>query len=162
MSKAQKSKRPTRYFTKARKTRAVSEAMTEIGRLGGKARAEKLTPDQRRKIAIRASDAAAAARSRKAQDRRAAATNVSLEKAAVYVGTAAPEVPPQKQNLTPIAKPQSPIAAFPRAAPQPVMVRRADSALIRRRQQEIDAQEQLRRARVRRRWLESLKPRNVY
>lgn len=61
--------KPKRYMTKARKTRQVSEAMTELGRIGAKARAEKLSPERRREIAIKASKAAAAARSRKAIER---------------------------------------------------------------------------------------------
>jgi hypothetical protein len=59
-------KRPKRSRTKAVKARAASEAATEFGRLGGKARAAKMTPEERRASAIKASRAAALARTKKA------------------------------------------------------------------------------------------------
>jgi hypothetical protein len=49
----------------------VSKVLSEIGRRGGKARAKKLTAEQRRKSAIKASKAAAKARTRKAKERKA-------------------------------------------------------------------------------------------
>jgi hypothetical protein len=48
----------------------VSKVLSEIGRRGGKARAKKLTAEQRRKSAIKASKAAAKARTRKAKERK--------------------------------------------------------------------------------------------
>jgi hypothetical protein len=42
----------------------------ELGRIGGKTRAMKLTPEKRRAIAIKASKAAAKARTRKAKEKR--------------------------------------------------------------------------------------------
>ena len=61
------SKRPKTYKTKAVKARLASEAATEFGRLGGEARAEKLSPERRREIALKASKAAAEARRKKAK-----------------------------------------------------------------------------------------------
>jgi hypothetical protein len=61
-------KRPKKYLTKSRRIRLISEAMSFAGSIGGKARAEKLSPEERRAIAIKASKAAAKARTRKAQD----------------------------------------------------------------------------------------------
>jgi hypothetical protein len=46
---------------------AVSRYMSEIGRKGGKARLETMTAQQRRRIATKASRAAAAARTKKAK-----------------------------------------------------------------------------------------------
>ncbi len=48
----------------------VKEFLANIGRLGGKATAKKLTAEQRRKSAIKASKAAAKARSQKAKERK--------------------------------------------------------------------------------------------
>jgi hypothetical protein len=48
----------------------LSKAMAEMGRRGGKKRAEKLTAEQRRKSAIKASKAAAIARTRKTKERK--------------------------------------------------------------------------------------------
>ena len=62
-------KTPKRYMTKARKTRLVSEALSALGRIGGKARAERMSPEERRASALKASKAAAAARTRKAKER---------------------------------------------------------------------------------------------
>jgi hypothetical protein len=50
----------------------VSKVLSEIGRRGGQARAKKLTAAQRRQSAIKASKAAAKARTRKAKQRKAA------------------------------------------------------------------------------------------
>jgi hypothetical protein len=58
---------PKKYRTKARKTRIVSKAMSALGRIGGKARAEKMTPAARRASAIKASRAAAKARTKRAK-----------------------------------------------------------------------------------------------
>jgi hypothetical protein len=59
-------KRPVLRLTDAQKKAAV-----ELGRIGGKTRATNLTPEQRRRIAIKASKAAAKARTRKAKERKA-------------------------------------------------------------------------------------------
>jgi hypothetical protein len=50
---------------------AFRQAMIEIGRKGGLARAKSLTARERRKSAIKASKAAAKARTRKAKERKA-------------------------------------------------------------------------------------------
>jgi hypothetical protein len=47
-------------------TPAAKKVLREIGRLGGKATAAKLTPEERRASALKASKAAAKARTRKA------------------------------------------------------------------------------------------------
>ena len=60
--------KPKKYMTKSRKMRMVSEAMSALGRIGGKARAEKMTPEARRASAIKASKAAAMARSKRAKN----------------------------------------------------------------------------------------------
>jgi hypothetical protein len=60
-------KRPKTYRTKAIKARLASEAAAEFGRLGGEARAAKMTPEERRASALKASKAAAAARRKKAK-----------------------------------------------------------------------------------------------
>jgi hypothetical protein len=57
------------YMTKSRKIRRVSEAMSILGRIGGQARAEKMSPEERRAGAIKASKAAAKARTEKAAER---------------------------------------------------------------------------------------------
>jgi hypothetical protein len=49
---------------------AFRQAMVEIGRKGGLARAKALTPEERRKSALKASKAAAASRKKKAKERR--------------------------------------------------------------------------------------------
>ncbi len=49
----------------------ISKVMSDMGRRGGKARAKALTAKQRRESAIKASKAAARARTRKAKERRA-------------------------------------------------------------------------------------------
>jgi len=49
---------------------AFRQAMVEIGRKGGLARAKALTPEERRKSALKASKAAAASRKRKAKERK--------------------------------------------------------------------------------------------
>ncbi len=46
-------KAPKRYMTKARKTRLVSEAGFALGRIGGKARAERMSPEERRASALK-------------------------------------------------------------------------------------------------------------
>jgi hypothetical protein len=48
----------------------IRKLLSEIGRRGGKARAKKLTAEERRKSAIKASRAAAKARTRKAKERK--------------------------------------------------------------------------------------------
>ena len=55
--------------TKARKVteREASLAMAELGRIGGLARAQKMTPEERRASALKASKAAAKARTKKAK-----------------------------------------------------------------------------------------------
>jgi hypothetical protein len=60
-------KRPKTSRTKAVKARAASEAAAEFGRLGGKARAARMTPEERQASAIKASQAAALARTTKAK-----------------------------------------------------------------------------------------------
>ena len=60
-------RRPRKYMTKTRKARLTSEALSVLGRIGGRARAEKLTPEERKRIAIKASKAAAVARTKKAR-----------------------------------------------------------------------------------------------
>jgi|GEM_PF-1638797 len=62
--------RPKRYQTKAVKTAVLSRAMSELAKIGAKARAEKLSPERRREIAINASKAAAEARTRRAAERK--------------------------------------------------------------------------------------------
>ena len=64
-------KAPKKYLTKSRKTRIVSQAMSELGRIGGRARARngQLTPEERLASALKASKAAAKARTRKAKER---------------------------------------------------------------------------------------------
>jgi hypothetical protein len=54
---------------------AFREAMREIGSRGGQARAKSLTAKERSRIAQKASKAAAAARTKKAKDRKAANRN---------------------------------------------------------------------------------------
>lgn len=49
----------------------LAKAMSEMGRRGGKKRAENLTAEQRRQSAIKASRAAAEARTLKAKEKRA-------------------------------------------------------------------------------------------
>jgi general stress protein YciG len=49
---------------------AVSKYLAEIGRKGGKARLKKMTPEQRREIATKASKAAALARTKRAKAKR--------------------------------------------------------------------------------------------
>jgi len=56
-------------MTKSRKIRRVSEAMSALGRIGGHARAEKMSAEERRASAIKASKAAAQARTEKAAER---------------------------------------------------------------------------------------------
>lgn len=53
----------------------ISRVMAEMGRRGGQARAKALSPKQRRESAIKASKAAAKARSRAAKERKAAHTH---------------------------------------------------------------------------------------
>lgn len=48
----------------------IKQFLANIGRRGGKARAKALTAEQRRKSAIKASRAAAKARTRKAKERK--------------------------------------------------------------------------------------------
>jgi hypothetical protein len=72
MAARKSSKRPHKYWTKNRKAGRTSRALTILGRIGGKARAEKLTSEERLAIAIKASRAAAKARTRKAKARKAA------------------------------------------------------------------------------------------
>ena len=62
--------RPKRYQTKAVKTALLGRAMSELAKIGAKARAEKLSPERRREIAIKASRAAAEARTKKAAERK--------------------------------------------------------------------------------------------
>jgi hypothetical protein len=59
-------KRPILRLTHAQKRAAV-----ELGRIGGKTRATNLTAEERRRIAIKASKAAAKARTRAAKERKA-------------------------------------------------------------------------------------------
>ena len=54
---------------------AFRQAMIEIGRKGGQARAENLSAAERKRIAIKASKAAASARKKKARQRRAKAAS---------------------------------------------------------------------------------------
>jgi len=49
---------------------AVSKYLAEIGRKGGKARLKKMTPEQRREIATKASKAAGIARTKRAKAKR--------------------------------------------------------------------------------------------
>ena len=53
-----------------RLTPAQQEAAAELGRIGGKTRAANLSAEERRRIAIKASKAAAKARTLKARERR--------------------------------------------------------------------------------------------
>jgi hypothetical protein len=57
--------RPAKYDTKTTRAAAVTRAMRALGKIGGVARAAKLSPERRREIAIKASRAAAASRSKK-------------------------------------------------------------------------------------------------
>jgi hypothetical protein len=59
-------KRPTLQLTEVQKKVAA-----ELGRIGGQTRAKNLTAEERRRIAIKASKAAARARTRKATERKA-------------------------------------------------------------------------------------------
>jgi hypothetical protein len=52
-------------------TKAAKGLVRELGRMGGLARASNLTPAQRKESAIKASKAAAKARTRKAKERKA-------------------------------------------------------------------------------------------
>lgn len=61
--------RPKKYLTKSRKIKLTSDAISVLGSIGGKARAAKLSPEDRRKIAVKASKAAAEARTTKATER---------------------------------------------------------------------------------------------
>jgi hypothetical protein len=54
-----------------RLTPAQQEAAAELGRIGGKTRAANLSAEERRRIAIKASKAAAKARTLKAKERKA-------------------------------------------------------------------------------------------
>ena len=67
---AKVTKRPKRYQTKAAKAALVSRAMSELAKIGARARAEKLSPERRREIAIKASRAAAEARTKIAAERK--------------------------------------------------------------------------------------------
>jgi hypothetical protein len=58
-------KRPTLQLTEVQKKVAA-----ELGRIGGQTRAKNLTAEERRRIAIKASKAAAKARRRKAKERK--------------------------------------------------------------------------------------------
>ena len=51
-------------------TKAQKKLMAEMGRIGGETRAKNLSPEKRRAIAITASKAAAAARKKRAKERR--------------------------------------------------------------------------------------------
>jgi len=53
---------------KKRRAQANSKVLSALGRIGAKARNEKLTPEERRAIAIKASRAAAKARKAKAKE----------------------------------------------------------------------------------------------
>jgi hypothetical protein len=53
-------------MTKSRKTALISQAMRLAGSIGGKARAAKMTPEERHASALKASKAAAEARRKKA------------------------------------------------------------------------------------------------
>jgi hypothetical protein len=64
-------KRPKRYVTKALKAKIMAEAAREFGLIGGLRRTAVLTPEERRRIATKASKAAAKARSRRAAERKA-------------------------------------------------------------------------------------------
>jgi hypothetical protein len=59
-----------KYVTKLIRTRRISEAARELGRIGGRRRAEKLAPERRRAIAAKASKAAAKARTQRAKARK--------------------------------------------------------------------------------------------
>jgi hypothetical protein len=54
-----------------RLTKAQKKFSEEIGRIGGRTRAQNLSAAERRTIAIKASEAAAKARTQKAQERKA-------------------------------------------------------------------------------------------
>jgi hypothetical protein len=53
---------------------SVAKYLAEIGRKGGKARMKTMTPEQRKEIATKASRAAAAARKRKAKQKKGSQT----------------------------------------------------------------------------------------
>ena len=53
-----------------RLTEAQRKAAAELGRIGGQTRAKKLTPEERRAIATKASEAAAKARTQRAKARK--------------------------------------------------------------------------------------------
>ena len=65
-----KSKRPRCYSVPMDKS-LLSKYLSELGRRGGKARMNTMTAEQRRAIAMKASKAAAKARKRKAEERKA-------------------------------------------------------------------------------------------
>lgn len=54
----------------------ISVAMTELGKVGGKVRAERLSPERRREIATKASKVAAEARSKRVLDRQSDAASL--------------------------------------------------------------------------------------
>ena len=60
---------PGSRTTKMKLTPAAKKMLRELGRIGGKTRAENLTAAERRSIARKASKAAAEARMKKAQER---------------------------------------------------------------------------------------------
>lgn len=70
MNSREEGKRRRNYLTKSEKLSRVTRAMRELGRIGAQARAEALTPERRREIAIKASKAAAEARRKKAAERK--------------------------------------------------------------------------------------------
>ena len=53
---------------------AVSQYLSQIGRKGGKARLKTMTPEQRRTVALKASKAAAVARSKRAKRKKERST----------------------------------------------------------------------------------------
>lgn len=61
-----KTKATKRKTQQRRKAQLTSKALSMLGRIGARARMEKLTAEERRAIAIKASRAAAAARRKKA------------------------------------------------------------------------------------------------
>lgn len=61
--------KPLRCYGLAVDRAELSQYLAELGRKGGKARLKTMTPEERRRIALRASKAAAAARKKKAKQK---------------------------------------------------------------------------------------------
>jgi hypothetical protein len=63
--------KPLRCYSSVMAKSLLSKYLSKLGRRGGKARLKTMTAEQRRAIAVKASKAAAKARTRKAKERKA-------------------------------------------------------------------------------------------